>query len=946
MTQAFSQTSVWQALRGWLASRLRAGAVRDLPAHTRVRLAMYSMLALVGLVFAFLAWQADQFEAVRRADAEIIQSAARQSTLTQHMGAMAALLGVPDGQLEAHKQALGEAINQSQSQSQALEDLLKSQAALQSEDDNRMVQALGAWQQSRERLWYRAQALLWHVERPGSPQLLNAVAAVQAEVDKNLQITRQLEDGVRQAAQLRSQRVTQAALVWGLVTLALLLLLALAIVEPTARAVSRQYRALSAQTGELRRLAMVAQRTSNAVLITDALQRVIWVNNAFERLNGYSAREAKGQRLTDLLRGEASDPVMQKRFAHAMRGGKGVNADARILTKDGQLRWVEADVQPILNADGRLEGWVVVNSDLTELRAQQQLLTLAVDGAGLGTWQWDIVTGEMTANDRLLAMMGYQRGQLEMHIERWNRLIHPEELDAWLASIQTHLANPHYPHRMELRLQGPNGDWTWLLLTGAVVVRSPAGAPLRMAGVGLDVNANKAMEHQLRLAASTDNLTQLPNRSVLLELIRRALARGVAQPGYHFAVLFMDFDRFKQVNDTLGHSVGDELLRQIAQRLQNSLRPGDAFVRSSDFGQTAARIGGDEFVVLLDDIRGDLDAQVVASRLLEVLAEPYQIGPHRVNSTASIGIVTTTHAATDADAVLRDADIAMYEAKRAGRGRYEMFDPSMRKRVRDDVAVENDLRQALDRGELFVVYQPVIDLTTGSVAGMEALARWRHPKRGLVSPVEFIAVAETSGLIAAIGHFVLETACRELAQMQAQLGRRAPPKMAVNVSRAQLRQAGFASAVLDVLRGSGVAPVQLQLEVTESLAAQDDAMQQVLQEIKALGVTLSLDDFGTGYSSLSCLHELPVDTVKIDRSFVSRAESSAYHRVLIEATMRMAQTLGLGTVAEGIETPQQAALMLQLGCDRGQGYLYSKPMEAAAMVEWIKARGSSTAAVA
>ncbi len=288
--------------------------------------------------------------------------------------------------------------------------------------------------------------------------------------------------------------------------------------------------------------------------------------------------------------------------------------------------------------------------------------------------------------------------------------------------------------------------------------------------------------------------------------------------------------------------------------------------------------------------------------------------------------------------MLRDADIAMYEAKRAGRGRYEMFDPGMRKRVRDDVTVQNDLRLALQRGELFVVYQPLIDLTTGTLAGMEALARWRHPQRGLVSPVEFIAVAEASGLIAPLGRFVLETACRELAQMQAELGRRAPPKMAVNVSRAQLRQAGFSSEVLDVLRGSGVAPIQLQLEVTESLAAQDDAVKEVLRQIKALGVALSLDDFGTGYSSLSCLHELPVDTVKIDRSFVSQAESSAYHRVLIEATMRMAQTLGLSTVAEGIETPQQAALMLQLGCDRGQGYLYSKPMEAQAMTAWIKAR--------
>ncbi len=939
MSSAFSRRSIGQAARAWWVARWRAGVFAELPPHLRVRLSMYGMLLLVGAVFAVQAWQADQFEAVRKTDAEIIQSAARQSMLTQRLGALAALLALPSGRLEEQRQALGDGISSAQNHAQALEALLKSQAALQRDDDNAALeQTLAVWQQERERLWQQVRALLWRSERPGDAGLLEAVTSLQAEVEKNLQVTRELEDGVRQAAQQRSRHSTQAALVWAVVAFSLLLLLVLAIVEPTARAVGRQHRALAAQAGELQRLATVAQRTSNAVLVTDATQRVVWVNRAFERMNGYSAQEAVGQRLIDLMRGEAADPAMQKRFAHAMRGGQGINADARILTKDGQLRWVESDVQPMHRADGVLDGWVVVNSDLTELRAQQQLLTLAVDGAGLGIWQWDIVTAEMTANDRMLAMMGYQRGQLDMDAKTWNWLMHPEDAPAWRASVREHLVNPQYPLRMEVRMRTPGEHWNWVLLCGAVVTRSPAGAPLRMAGVGLDVNANKALESQLRTAASTDNLTQLPNRSVVLDLIRTALARGAAQPGYNFAVLFMDFDRFKQVNDTLGHSVGDELLRQIAQRLQHSLRPGDSFVRTSDFGQTAARIGGDEFVVVLDDIRGDLDAQVVAGRLLDVLADPYDIGPHRISSSVSIGIVTTAHAAGDADSVLRDADIAMYEAKRAGRGRYEMFDPGMRKRVRDDVTVQNDLRLALERGELFVVYQPLIDLTTGTLAGMEALARWRHPARGLVSPVEFIAVAEASGLIAPLGRFVLETACRELAQMQAELGRRAPPKMAVNVSRAQLRQAGFSSEVLDVLRGSGVAPTQLQLEVTESLAAQDDAVKEVLRQVKALGVALSLDDFGTGYSSLSCLHELPVDTVKIDRSFVSRAENSAYHRVLIEATMRMAQTLGLSTVAEGIETQQQAALMLQLGCDRGQGYLYSKPMEAVDMMAWIKNR--------
>jgi predicted signal transduction protein with EAL and GGDEF domain len=361
-------------------------------------------------------------------------------------------------------------------------------------------------------------------------------------------------------------------------------------------------------------------------------------------------------------------------------------------------------------------------------------------------------------------------------------------------------------------------------------------------------------------------------------------------------------------------------------------------MHTSDFAHVAARIGGDEFVVLLDDIRGDLDAEIVASRLIDVLSMPYSIDGHKVNSSVSIGIVTNSHAADDADSVLRDADIAMYEAKRAGRARYVMFEPSMRQRVSASVALENDLRQALERQELFVVYQPLVDLHSGAFVGMEALLRWRHPQRGLVSPVEFIPVAEACGFIGTLGQFVLQTACSTFAAMALPAGDGPPPTLAVNLSRAQLRQPGLPADVQDALRTNGLSPEQLVLEVTESLAAQDELVLATLHAIRALGVALSLDDFGTGYSSLSCLHELPVNFVKIDRSFVSQAHTSDYHRVLIEATIRMAQTLGLGTVAEGIETQDQACLMAQLGCDKGQGYLYGKPLEAEGLVAWVQGR--------
>jgi EAL domain-containing protein (putative c-di-GMP-specific phosphodiesterase class I) len=293
--------------------------------------------------------------------------------------------------------------------------------------------------------------------------------------------------------------------------------------------------------------------------------------------------------------------------------------------------------------------------------------------------------------------------------------------------------------------------------------------------------------------------------------------------------------------------------------------------------------------------------------------------------------------AEDPDSVLRDADIAMYEAKRQGRGRYGMFDPLMRKRVRDDVSLENDLRHAQEKGELSVVYQPIINLATGGLDGMEALMRWQHPQRGPVSPLVFIPVAEGSGLIQKLGQFVLKTACEEFMRLRASQGDLAPDTVSVNLSRAQLRQSDFITQLSSVLYDSGMEPGQLILEVTESLAAQDEAVQATLREIRALGVSLSLDDFGTGYSSLSCLHELPVNVVKIDRSFVSQALESDYHRVMIEATIRMAQTLGLNTVAEGIETQAQAALMKALGCGKGQGYLYSPPLAPEALLEWASA---------
>jgi len=337
----------------------------------------------------------------------------------------------------------------------------------------------------------------------------------------------------------------------------------------------------------------------------------------------------------------------------------------------------------------------------------------------------------------------------------------------------------------------------------------------------------------------------------------------------------------------------------------------------------------------------------VASRLLGELAEPYVVESTPVQSSVSIGVVLCAGQRADghlpsADDLLRDADTAMYEAKRAGRGRWVLFDDSMHERVVRALAIENDLRRALREHELFVVYQPVLDLATRAMSGVEALVRWRHPQRGLVPPADFIGVAEESGLIDALGAQVLEMACQQFMAWQDSLGALAPRQLAVNLSRAQLQRAGLVDDVRAVLQAHGMPATALQLEVTESLAAQDERVQHTLRELKNLGVRLALDDFGTGYSSLACLHQLPVDTVKVDRSFVKHAETIEYHRVLIEATIRVARTLGMTTVAEGIETEGQADLMLALDCDRGQGFLFSRPVEAAELEAWARAHNRDT----
>jgi diguanylate cyclase (GGDEF)-like protein len=441
------------------------------------------------------------------------------------------------------------------------------------------------------------------------------------------------------------------------------------------------------------------------------------------------------------------------------------------------------------------------------------------------------------------------------------------------------------------------------------------------------------LERRLHEAARIDTLTQMPNRAELRERISQLLPTGSGPAARGFALMFLNCDRFKRINDRLGPTVGDELLSLLAARLRNVLRTGQAEV---------ARIGGDEFAVLMRGLADGDEAWAAGQRIVEALGRAYQVDGHSLTCSVSVGLVLAEQGEGDADAFLRDASVAMDEAKRQGGARLVGFEPGMRDRAVQRGRVEAELRVALADGQLFVVYQPIVALhdapNNAPCEGVEALVRWRHPVHGVVPPVEFIGVAEESGLIAKLGDFVLADAVQQLRRWRRELGELAPHWVAVNLSRAQLQQADFVAMVQGVLQDNELPAACLHLEVTESLAAQDAEVRAVLERLKMLGVTVALDDFGTGYSSLASLHQFPVDVVKIDRSFTAQVDTSEHHRVLVEATVLVARSLGMSTVVEGIETEAQARIVARIGCNKGQGYLYGRPLAAGDLSKWILTR--------
>ncbi len=564
-----------------------------------------------------------------------------------------------------------------------------------------------------------------------------------------------------------------------------------------------------------------------------------------------------------------------------------------------------------------------IGTQLSHKRAQEALkeseerYALAARGSNDGLWDWNLSANVVHFSPRWKAMLGYQEAQVGDRPEEWLERIHDADRERVKQEIAAHQKGltPHF--ESEHRVLHKDGSFRWMLSRG-VAVHDTSGNPLRMAGSQTDITEGKV----------SDPLTGLPNRLLFIDRVGRLVKHMKRRKDHLFAVLFLDLDGFKMINDSMGHLIGDQLLLGVANRLEKCLRSTDTVARLGE-AFTVARLGGDEFTVLLDDIKDPGDAKRAADRMMKALASPFILGGKEVFTSVSIGIALSTSAYEQPEEMLRDADTAMYRAKALGKARYEVFDADMRASVMARLQLETDLHRALEREELRNFYQPIVALASGEIAGFEALLRWQHPTRGLLGPIEFIPVAEETGLIRELGWWNLRKACQQISEWRAGSIAHRHLTISVNLSAKQFLQPKLVEDIRNLLHELALPPEALKLEITESTVMADpSAAIEMLQQIKSLGIRLAIDDFGTGYSSLSYLHRFPLDTLKIDRSFISGMGDDGEGMEIARTILPMANNLRLDVVAEGVETLQQVALLKKLQCKYGQGYYFSKPLSA------------------
>jgi diguanylate cyclase (GGDEF)-like protein/PAS domain S-box-containing protein len=571
------------------------------------------------------------------------------------------------------------------------------------------------------------------------------------------------------------------------------------------------------------------------------------------------------------------------------------------------IRWFNAFVVATLSARQQSE---------RALRESEERYALTAQTANDGLWDWDLTTDEIYFAPRWKEMLGYAEDEIGNDPREWLERIYPDDRSQVDCAIAAHRSGLTANLIIEHRILHKDGGYRWVLVRGLAVCDTD-GIAYRMAGSHTEITERKRIDEQLRHDAMHDALTDLPNRACLLDRLQTAIERNKRHEEFLFAVLFLDLDHFKLINDSLGHSTGDQLLIEAANRLRECVRGTD----------TVARLGGDEFVVLLEDLDGAHSVTHAAQRMLQGLGSPCELNGHEIVISASIGIAISSTGYDYPEALLRDADIAMYRAKALGKSRYEIFDTAMGDEIVKRLALEMDLRRAIERRELELHYQPIVSLGEKTTTSFEALLRWPHPRRGMVHPSEFIPLAEETGLIVPIGEWVLSTACAQARAWQDQ--GIASPRISVNLSSRQFLQPDLADMVARVLRDTGLDARCLKLEITESLLMQNvDGAVATLETLKTMGVRLAIDDFGTGYSSLAYLKRFPIDQLKIDQSFVRDITTDPDDAAIASAVIAMARSMKLEVVAEGVETEAQLDFLSSEGCHKVQGYYFSPPIPA------------------
>jgi diguanylate cyclase (GGDEF)-like protein/PAS domain S-box-containing protein len=659
---------------------------------------------------------------------------------------------------------------------------------------------------------------------------------------------------------------------------------------------------------------------ANDLIYTHDLQgNFTSLNRAGEIITGYTRDEAIGMNIAKVVAPEFLDAA-RSMTAKKVAGERPTTYELEIISKSGERVTLELSTRLIVSPEGLPVGVQGLGRDITARRRAEESLheTLSLFATTFESTADGIVVMSLdqrivTANKKFIEMWGVP-----------SEILDHNDGDALATLIADQLENAEaFRSALADTFGHPDATMSQILelRDGRIIERYSqpqylGDKPIGRVACFRDITERSRAEEKLRYYALHDTLTDLPNRVQFMQHLQQAVDRAENNEHARFAVLFLDLDRFKVINDSLGHAVGDKLLIAISERLRSCVRPGDV----------VARLGGDEFTILLNRTGTNGEVAAVAERLQSKISEPFKIDNYEVFTTASIGIIMSSGNALTAEDFLRDADAAMYRAKESGKARYEIFDQEMHVRNMNLLRVETVLRHAVERNEFEVLYQPIVDLDSGDVNEFEALIRWRHPVHGLVAPDEFIEVAEETGLIIQIGRWIIEESCRQIKEWQHRFGGHL--SVSVNLSAKQLMHPTLTSQIEQILEETGLDPGQLKLEVTESTVMEhSERSLKVLSELDSLGVALSTDDFGTGYSSLSYLQKFPFERLKIDRSFVKIMDEDAKSGAIVKTILMLGENLGIEVVAEGIETAAQLDKLRQLGCRAGQGYLFSRPVD-------------------